>query len=164
MCVVHLTNHLTSFLLHSHTWSQFNLPFNNLPPALIYLELGSEFNQILTFSPNTVITHLTLGSGFYESFVLPESLTHLRLNDGRWTVTLPPLPNLTHLFIYGRPSYVPINNIPLSVTHLTFGRPTRARVDLSQHLKRTHLAGNFALQGFTFVTPHRISVLPFPHH
>lgn len=139
-----------------HDEARFDQPFSTLPPALIYLELGCNFNKALEFSPKTVITHLTLGTNFRKHLILPESLTHLRLNDRRKAVTLPHLPNLKHLFIRGpdRASALPVQNVPLSVTHLTFGQLMIAQTDLSQHFNLTHFSANLGTDGVTKLPPH----------
>jgi hypothetical protein len=117
----------------------FDQPVDKLPDSITHLTLGNEFNNSIDNLPDS-ITHLTLGNEFNKNIDnLPDSITHLTLGND-FDKPINNLPNgiiylkfgwcfKQHIDKYNLPSnlkylvlecksFVSLNNLPESITHL----------------------------------------------
>lgn len=117
-----------------------------MPPGLIKLKFGAEFNQSIDKLPKT-LTNLTLGSQFDKPLNhIPYSVTHLSVHSDILLTTFIPEQNITHLTVTdnvlpydkkingadlriicgGIPCVqtYPISKLPSSVTHLKINHKT----------------------------------------
>jgi FNIP Repeat len=115
-------------LIHLKTGNNFNLPVNKLPPKLKSLTTGYKFNQPVNNLPPT-LTHLTTGDEFNQPVDnLPPTLTHLTTGDN-FNQPVDNLPHsLTHLTT-GCFFNQPVDNLPPTLTHLTTGSYFNQPVD-----------------------------------
>lgn len=95
---------------------------NDLPNTLVNLTIAGTFNQQINFLPPS-LTHLTIGGYFNQQLYLPPHLTHLIFEKGDFNRPLDNLPiSLTHLFFKLRSHFnFPLLNLPPNLTHLILG-------------------------------------------
>jgi hypothetical protein len=108
--------------------NNFNQPIDNIPNSIIKkISLGKSFNQPID---NLQISFIQKKNKFINKSnkhwlinycYLPNSLTHLTLEQENFNQTIDNLPrNLTHLELVGTFNQS-IDNLPNSITHLTLG-------------------------------------------
>jgi len=117
---------------------EYNYPLDNLPSSLQYIYIPKNFNHPLNNLPfNLIALELSDSCEFsYQLNNLPYGIKYLKIGDGLgYEYPLDNLPLSLEILDLGGDEYNSLNNLPDSITHLTFGSVIAPIENLPSNLK-----------------------------
>jgi len=124
-----IKNDIPQSVTHLTFGHAFNQPIDNIPPSITHLILGKSFNKYSTFPQIINIIYLKLGRCYFhhELDTLP-SIKYLEFDRFDFSIYKCIPQSVTHLILHRCYGPMP-KNIPISITHLTFGSKFNVSID-----------------------------------
>ncbi len=160
-CVGIRTDKLPPSLIELALGKDFNDELRDLPPGLLHLTLGNQFNRSVDHLPHGLL-ELTLTNSFDQPVDnLPATLTHLVIGD-RFDQPVDNLPDTLTFLMIGDQFDQAVDNLPPNLACLTLGNSFDHPVDKLPPLLRQLTVGELFDQPLTNLPP-GLTHLTIPH-
>lgn len=137
---------LSHFFIHS-----YDKPISNLPNSIKQIVIFGNFNEKIILPSSLTHFLITDAANFYrpqtlqnEIIILPQNIKYLHLSASTYKLEIDNLPpSLSHIS-FSRFFNSPVNHLPHSLTHIKFGNNFNQRIDhLPLSLSHLYLGFNF---------------------